>query len=98
MTEPTREQMVGQIKTLMMGCGTDPAFCSDKRYKGDCVSCIAQQIADLWKGWESPEEVKEMDKRQVEAEKMLNREAAFEENRLREEVKYWKDKCYELGR
>ena len=35
--------------------------------------------------------------RQSESAKMLNREAAFDEERLRDEVQYWKDKNYELG-
>ncbi len=33
-------------------------------------------------GWESPENCKQCQRRQVESEKMLNREAAFEEERL----------------
>jgi hypothetical protein len=40
---------------------------------------------------------KSCQQRQIESEKLLNREAAYEERRLLDEVKYWKDKDYRLG-
>jgi len=48
-------------------------------------------------GWISPEECNACNKRQIESERILNREAAFDEERLRDEVKYWKSKNYQLG-
>ncbi len=48
-------------------------------------------------GWESPESCEQCQQRQVDSEKMLNREATYEEKRLRGEVEYWKDKNYRLG-
>jgi len=49
------------------------------------------------KGWVSPEECKTCQQRQEYSDKILYREAAFEEERLRGEVEYWKDKNYRLG-
>ncbi|HUV46157.1 MAG TPA: hypothetical protein VMW45_03710 [Dehalococcoidia bacterium] len=59
----------------------------------------ADQIIDLFDkaGWESPEEIARQEQRFVESEKILNREAAFEEQRLHAEVEYWKGKNYRLG-
>lgn len=65
---------------------------------------VADQIIALFpewaneNGWTSPEECKQCNQRQAESEKMLNREAAFGEERLMDEVRYWKNKNYELGR
>jgi len=48
-------------------------------------------------GYQSPEDCNACNQRQIESESFLNREAAFEEERLRGEVEYWKDKNYKLG-
>ena len=48
-------------------------------------------------GYASPEEIARQEQRFAESEKMLNREAAFEEQRLHDEVEYWKGKNYRLG-
>ena len=48
-------------------------------------------------GYVSPEEIAQQEQRWIESEKMLNREAAFEEQRLYAEVEYWKNKNYRLG-
>ena len=48
-------------------------------------------------GYTSPEEIERQEQKCVESEKILNREATFEEQRLQEEVKYWKGKDYRLG-
>uniref|UniRef100_A0A6M3IQ45 Uncharacterized protein n=2 Tax=viral metagenome TaxID=1070528 RepID=A0A6M3IQ45_9ZZZZ len=42
-------------------------------------------------------DIARLEKQYEDSEKFLNREAAFEEQRLHEEVKYWKDKNYRLG-
>ncbi len=43
-------------------------------------------------------ELRRFDDRWAESDRILNREAGYEEDRLRGEVEYWKDKSYELGR
>ena len=48
-------------------------------------------------GYVPPEEIERQEQRFVEAEKILNREATFEEQRLHDEVAYWKGKNYRLG-
>ena len=48
-------------------------------------------------GYQSSEGCKRCQQQQVDSEKMLNREAAFDEAQLRDEVQYWKDRTYELG-
>ena len=48
-------------------------------------------------GYVSPEAIMEQERKWVESEKTLNREAAFEERRLYDEVEYWKGKNYRLG-
>lgn len=48
-------------------------------------------------GYVSPEECKQCNQRQIDSEKILNREAAFDEKRLRDEVQYWKVKNYVVG-
>ena len=42
-------------------------------------------------------DIARLEKQYEGSEKFLNREAAFEEQRLHDEVKYWKDKNYRLG-
>jgi hypothetical protein len=49
-------------------------------------------------GWMSPEEQSTQNQRDIESERIINREAAYEERSLRAEVEYWKDKDYRLGR
>jgi hypothetical protein len=58
----------------------------------------ADQILTLLKeaGYISPEECKQCQQRQADSEKIFSREAAFDERELRDEVKYWKDKAYDL--
>ncbi len=58
-----------------------------------------EQILALFEeaGWISPPECKQCNQRQAEAEKMLNREAALDERRLRGEAQEWRDKYYEVG-
>jgi len=41
------------------------------------------------------DDITKIDKQWEESLKFMCREDAFEEQRLRDEVKYWKDKCYE---
>ena len=48
-------------------------------------------------GYVAPEEIARLEQWWVESEKMLNREVAFEEQRLHDEVEYWKGKYYRLG-
>ncbi len=48
-------------------------------------------------GWVSLVELAAQDARDTDNERILSREAAFEEERFRNEVKYWKGKNYELG-
>jgi len=60
---------------------------------------LKAQLSKLLKaGYISPEECKQCQQRQLESEKMLNREAAYDEQQLREEVQDWKDRYYEAGR
>mgnify|MGYP001614935805 CR=1 FL=1 len=63
----------------------------DSFYKGVWLG-EADQILALIKeaGWKSPEECNEYNQRQIESERILNREAAYDERQLLDEVKYWK--------
>jgi hypothetical protein len=64
----------------------------------DCYDVTAQILAYIKKvGCLLPDEVERIEKQQMESEKMLNREAAFDEQRLRGEIEYWKIKSYRLG-
>ena len=56
---------------------------------------LATRLISL--GYVSPEEIERQEQRWVESEKINNREAAFEEQRLHDEVEYWKGKNYQLG-
>jgi hypothetical protein len=86
------------------GCECNPASADD------CWGELAKELSALIEqarkeerqkmideGWISPEECNACNKRQIESERILNREAAFDEERLRDEVKYWKSKNYQLG-
>ena len=74
-------------------------------YISDCVNRQSFTLKDMENilalikeaGYVSPEDCKQCQQKQVESERMLTREAAFDEERLRDEVKYWKDKNYKLG-
>jgi len=47
-------------------------------------------------GYETPESCKKCQQRQMDNEKILIREAAFDEAQLRDEVEYWKQKDYQI--
>ena len=42
-------------------------------------------------------ELRQLDDRWAESEKILNREAAYNERSMQSEVEYWKGRNYELG-
>ncbi len=48
-------------------------------------------------GYVSPEECEQCQQRQVESEKILSRETAYDERFLRDEVKEWKQRYDEAG-
>ena len=56
---------------------------------------LARRLCEI--GYVSPEAIVEQERKWVESERILNREAAFEEQRLHAEVEYWKSKDYRLG-
>ena len=56
---------------------------------------LARRLCEI--GYMSPEEIERQEQGYIESEKLLNRDAAFEERRLHDEVEYWKGKNYMLG-
>ena len=62
-----------------------------------CINAYCENNDGKIKATDITSELKEQDNRQLESERMLNREAAFDEQRLRDEVEYWKGKNYRLG-
>ena len=56
---------------------------------------LARRLCEI--GYVSLEEIERQEQRYADSEKILNREAAFEEQRLHDEVEYWKNKNYRLG-
>jgi hypothetical protein len=95
MAETIEKQIAEIIKPAYKVNGEQYA---DVAINASCL-LLADNIITLLEanGWESPESVKARDQREIDAERIMNREAAFEERRLMAEVQYWKDKNYELG-
>ncbi len=97
MTEQLREKIAKEIGEWRW----KDSFYGEYVTENDRNSCRIEAglVLDLIKevGYVSPEEMAEKDRKYLESEKMLLREDAFEEQRLRDEVKYWKNKDYRLG-
>jgi len=71
---------------------------ADLREEQNSLQCACEIIRDVKEaGYISPEECKQCQTRQTESERMLNREACFDEKRLRSEIQDWKDRYYEIG-
>jgi len=82
------EQLAEKIATYIRRTRLD---FSEKRQAKDIMAFVKEA------GYTSPEEIARQEQRWVESEKFLNREAAFEEQRLHDEVKYWKGKSDRLN-
>lgn len=65
----------------------------------DIISIILEALPELAKEarYKSLEDCQTCNQRQLESERMLNREVAFDERILRDEIQDWKDRYYELG-
>lgn len=86
-----REKIASYLTSQFIG--------NPKDFPDDESLLEADQILALIKeaGYVSPEECKQCQSRQVEADRILNREAAYVERQLMDEVKDWKQRYYEVG-
>ncbi len=98
--EPTQEQIRGHIKTPQFEIDIEELLrkylnllkARDDYSPEMILTELQPQIIKIVN-----QELKSLDEKWYDSEKLLNREANFEERRLQDEVNYWKSKNYELG-